>query len=242
MVNEPHPRDLLGAWALDAVDDVERRAVERLLREDPDAAAEARQLQDTVARLAGEAAAEPPADLRDRVLSAIEDAPQDRAPGRSSRSTGARRATPRRHQLRWWAAAAAVLAAVAVPTGIAVQQDQRADRAEQQVQAITEALAEPEAVLVTAPVSGGGHAAMVRGDDGALVALRDLPPLAEGDYQLWLVEGDVASSAGVLTARDGLATAEVAGAPADAALAVTIEPAGGSMQPTTDPVVVLSSS
>lgn len=242
MVNEPHPRDLLGAWALDAVDDVERRAVERLLHEDPDAAAEARELQDAVARLAGEAAAEPPAHLRGQVLGAIEDVPQDRAPVQSPRRTGAGRVTPRRHQLRWWAAAAAVLAAVAVPTGIALQQDQRADRAEQQVQAITEALAEPEAELVTAPVSGGGHAALVRGDDGALVALRDLPALAEGDYQLWLLEGDVASSAGILNARDGLATAEVADAPADAALAVTIEPAGGSMQPTTDPVVVLSSS
>ncbi|HIZ35240.1 MAG TPA: anti-sigma factor [Candidatus Ruania gallistercoris] len=241
MVNEPHPRELLGAWAVDAVDDVERRAVERLLREDPDAAVEARELQEVVGRLAGTAAAEPPATLRDRVLGAIEDAPQERAPGRTP-AHAARRATPRRRQLRWWAAAAAVLAAVAVPTGIAIQQEQRAARAEDQVQAITEALAESDAVLVTAPVTGGGHAAMVRSADGALVALRDLPALTDRDYQLWLIEDDVPSSAGVLSARDGLATAQVSDTPAGAALAVTIEPTGGSTQPTSDPVVVLSSS
>ena len=241
MVNEPHPRDLLGAWAVDAVDDVERRAVERLLREDPDAAEEARELRAVVGRLAGTSTAEPPAELRQRVLDAIEDAPQDHAP-RGTPAHADRRATPRRGQLRWWAAAAAVLAAVAVPTGIAIQQDQRADRAEQQVQAITEALAEPDAELVTAPVTGGGHAAMVRSADGALVALRDLPALADRDYQLWVIEDDAPSSAGILHARDGRATAEVADAPGDAALAVTIEPTGGSAQPTTDPVVVLSSS
>ena len=34
-------RSLLGAWALDAVDDVERATVERALRDDPELAAEA---------------------------------------------------------------------------------------------------------------------------------------------------------------------------------------------------------
>ncbi|MGO1342642.1 MAG: RskA family anti-sigma factor, partial [Cellulosimicrobium funkei] len=35
--DRPDVRDLLPAYALDAVDDVERRAVERLLAADPDA-------------------------------------------------------------------------------------------------------------------------------------------------------------------------------------------------------------
>lgn len=235
-------RDLLGAWAVGAVDDVEQQAVDRLIREDPDAAAEARELLETVGSLASAAAEDPPEDVRDRVLRGIHEVPQSQPSARVRPDSRARPVRLRRHQMRWWAAAAAILVAVAVPTGVAMQQDDRADRAEQQVEAITAALAEPGAVLVTEPVTGGGHAAMVRGDDGAVVALRDLPPLTDQDYQLWLVEGDSASSAGVISVRNGLATAEVGNAPVGAALALTIEPTGGSSQPTTDPVVVLSSS
>ena len=236
-MNEQHPHDLLGAWALDAVDDVERAAVERLIREDPAAAAEARELQDTVGRLADEAAEEPPAQLRDRVLGAIADTPQQQSRAESSSGTGARQ--PVRRRWRWWAAAAAVAVAVTVPTTVAIQQSERAERAEQQVQAVTEALAEPDAVLTTADVTGGGRAAMVRGDDSVLMAFRELPGLDDRDYQMWLVEDGEPSPAGIINARDGRATAELADVPAAAALAVTIEPVGGSAQPTTEPVVVL---
>lgn len=234
-----HPRDLLGAWALGAVDDVERQAVERLIRQDPAVAAEARELIDAMGALAAEAAEEPPENMRERVLTGIAHVRQDHPGERPPHRRRDRQAGPRRHQLRWWAAAAIVLVAVAIPTGIAVHQDGRADRAEQQVQAITAALAEPGAVLIAAPISGGGHAAMVRSHESALVALRDLPVLTDHDYQLWLVQDGATSSAGIINAQDGLATAEVGNAPTETALALTIEPTGGSVQPTTDPVVVL---
>ncbi|MBX9244759.1 hypothetical protein ICW40_08035, partial [Actinotalea ferrariae] len=51
-------RDLLGAYALDAVDDLERRAVERLVARDPEAAAELAELRATAAEL-GAASASP---------------------------------------------------------------------------------------------------------------------------------------------------------------------------------------
>lgn len=239
-MSEQHPRDLLGAWALDAVDEVERAAVERLIREDPAAAAEARELQDAVGRLAEEAAAEPPADLRDRVLAAIADTPQQQPTAERARRR--EKGQPSRRHWRGWAAAAAAAIVIAVPTTVAIQQHERAERAEQQVQAIAEALAEPDAVLVTAEVTGGGRAAMVRSDHSVLMAFRELPPLDEHDYQMWLVEDGAASSAGIINARDGRATAEMEDVPATAALAVTIEPAGGSPQPTTDPLVVLGGS
>ncbi|WP_425554611.1 hypothetical protein, partial [Georgenia daeguensis] len=63
-------RELLGAWALDAVDDVERAAVERAIREDPELAAEAGALRETAARLADAGAVAPPPALREAVLAA----------------------------------------------------------------------------------------------------------------------------------------------------------------------------
>jgi uncharacterized protein (TIGR03083 family) len=51
--------DLLAAWALDAIDDRERDAVEAVLAVDPDRARVARTLQHTVAAI-GDAVAEPP--------------------------------------------------------------------------------------------------------------------------------------------------------------------------------------
>ena len=49
-------RDLLGAYALDAVDDVDRRRVERLLAADPGAAREVDSLRATAAMLGAAAA------------------------------------------------------------------------------------------------------------------------------------------------------------------------------------------
>src|SRR3712207_5735916 len=78
-------RALLGAYVLDAVDDVERRAVERLIRHDADAAREVDELRGTAAALGVAAASTPPQGLRADVLAEIA-----RTPGRSG--AAARRA------------------------------------------------------------------------------------------------------------------------------------------------------
>ncbi|CAM3434065.1 anti-sigma factor [Occultella aeris] len=231
-------RDLLGAWALDAVDDVERKAVERLIRDDPEAAAEARALRDTVTRLAVSDAAAPPAALRAQVLAAVESTRQLEPSAGHTHGSESPPARRRSKTLRLLAAAA-ILIGIAVPSGIAVLQAQRAEQAEQQVELLAEALSEPGATLVRADVSGGGKAAMVTGGDTVLLALSGLPELSGQDYQLWVIQDDVPVSAGVLHPKDGLLTRELTDVPATAALALTIEPTGGSTQPTTDPLVVL---
>src|SRR5690606_30779016 len=117
----------------------------------------------------------------------------------------------------------------------------RAEQAEEQVAIVAEALAAPGATLVSEDVSGGGRAVAVVGADGAVFAAQGLTDLAGDEvYQLWVVVDGGPESAGVLTLADGRVSTEVAGLPAGAALAMTIEPAGGSAQPTTDPVVVLA--
>src|SRR2546429_2998612 len=62
---------LVGAYALDAVDDVERAAVERHLRGCVACAAEAAELRATAARLVDAAAVAPPPRLREAVTARI---------------------------------------------------------------------------------------------------------------------------------------------------------------------------
>ncbi|GAA2720954.1 anti-sigma factor [Cellulomonas aerilata] len=79
-------RDLIGAYALDAVDDVERRAVERLVADDPEAAGELAGLRATAALLGSAVATPPPLELRAGVLDAIRRVPQAGATGTTART------------------------------------------------------------------------------------------------------------------------------------------------------------
>lgn len=249
--NEDSPRDLLGAWALDAVDDLERAQVERAIASDEELAAEARQLRETIGRFAEADAQQPPDHVRDAVLAEI----QQSAPAEEAADTAAVREdrdelARMRRRRRWQglAAAAAVVVAVAIPTAVAVDQADRADQAElqagfaqQQAEQITEALLDPSAEMVSDDLADGSRGIAVLGEDSALFAARDMAQLADQDYQLWVLEGEEATSAGVLDWEDGELTASVDQFPDDAALAVTAEPIGGSEQPTSDPLMVLGS-
>ncbi len=280
MTTDDDARDLLGAYALDAVDDVERRAVERLLARDPDAAREVAGLQATAATLGSAASTTPPAGLRADVLAAIartpqaaaperavvhEDAaeravvhedtaePRDRAGADQHRGgqdagpdapvpiTRARSARAPRRATTWLAVAATVVGAAVVPSVLAVQQAQRGDRAEQQAQAVTELLADPDVTVVRGEVAGGGTAVGVLADDRALFTATGLTEPASGrEYQLWVLRDGAALSAGVMDDDDGSVRAVADDFRPGDALAVTVEPAGGSPSPTTDPVVVLA--
>ncbi|MFC0249596.1 anti-sigma factor domain-containing protein [Citricoccus parietis] len=262
--------ELLAAWALDAVDEDDRRAIEQQLGSDPELRARADALNSTVARLAVSTPAEPPADLRDRVLSAVAGTGQDArpaadgdaSPAAGSGTTGSgvgteragvadldgHRARRRPTARRWWvgavsaAAAAAVAVAVVVsqpwaPTGGVTEGDQ--------LTAIEQILQVDGAERLESPVTGGGEVEVARAPSGETVlAARGLPAPAEGrDYQMWTIQGEAAPQpAGLLEVQDGLALVRMQDVPADAALAVTVEPAGGSEAPTTDPIVVLASS
>ncbi len=140
--------------------------------------------------------------------------------------------------------AAALVVGAAVPTALALQQAQRADQAQQQQQALADLLTDPSAVVVHGDVTGGGTATAVLTSDRALFSATDLPD-AGGDsvYQLWVVSGDgQAASAGVLADDAGSVRQLADDFATGDALAITVEPAGGSTQPTTTPLVVLSAT
>ena len=236
-------RDLLPAYALDAVDDVERRAVERLVERDDDAARELADLRATAAALAATTATAPPGGLRDDVLAQVHRTGQIGAPAAAPAAPAAPERDRRRpsRAATWLAIAATAVGAATVPTVLAVREAQRSERVEQEARAVADLLAEPGARLVRADVAGGGTAVAVLADERALFTGTDLPDPGEGrDYQLWVVREDAALSVGVLPDDDGRARALAEEFRAGDALAVTVEPAGGSEQPTTDPVVVLA--
>nr|WP_225225190.1 anti-sigma factor [Cellulomonas sp. JH27-2] len=162
-----------------------------------------------------------------------------KAPAVRSATTPARPRSPQ----RWWSLAAAVVVGAAVPSALAVQQHQRAEHATTQQQALADVLRDPSAVLAHGDVQGGGTATAVLTDDDALFSATGLPSLSDGKvYQLWVVSKDAAASAGVLSA-DGGSVRQLAGDFSSGdALAMTVEPQGGSQQPTTTPLVILSAS
>ena len=245
-------RDLLGAYALDAVDEVERRAVERLVATDPAAARELRGLTATAAMLGSAVAAPPPAELRSAVLSAITRTPQLAAPERTAPapepapapappSMSQRRASFVPRRTVWLAVAATALGAAAIPSGIAWQQSQQTHRVELQAQAVADLLSEPGARVVRANVTGGGTAVGVLANDRALFTATGLGDPGSGKvYQLWVLRDGAALPDVVLPDDAGSVRAITDHFAAGDALAVTIEPSGGSQHPTTKPVVVLT--
>ncbi|WP_423463101.1 anti-sigma factor domain-containing protein [Promicromonospora sp. MS192] len=268
--------DLLPGYALDALDDAERRAVDRLLASDADARRALDEYRDVVASFAVEA--EPPAALRASVLDRVRSTPQVPGPDVADvteTGTAVPAATPpaatppavtppataspvaeppsegagavvdladRRRRRRWGTVVAAVAAAaaIAVPTTIAVQVSAERDRLREQAQAVSEMLADPDSSILRGAVEGGGEATVLVADDDMFFQAEGLPEPGQGRaYQLWVVAGDGSvSSAGVLALRDGTASSLVQDSDG-VGMAVSVEPAAGSEQPTTTPVVVL---
>lgn len=227
-------RDLLAAYAFDAVDDLERRAVERLLEVDADARRELDEYREVVAAFTADTA--PPASLRDQVLTCVETAAA--APPVVARRTH-RPARPLRRRVAAFALAAAAVAAVAVPATIAVQANSAQQELQAQADAVAQMLADPSARIVTASVAGGGEMSALVSSGRALVSATGMADAGQDqDYQLWTISGETISSAGVLDLRDGNVSTLVDAAEGTT-LAVTVEPSGGSEQPTSDPIVAV---
>jgi anti-sigma-K factor RskA len=89
----------------------------------------------------------------------------------------------------------------------------------------------------------GAVGRMVPTSEGGLFVVAGLRPTPEGrDYQLWLLPRDCAgcppTSAGTFDVSDGVATLETERALDDVGgVAVTLEPDGGSPEPTSRPVI-----
>lgn len=88
--------------------------------------------------------------------------------------------------------------------------------------------------------SGAGGEVLLMGGDRAVLVANKLPPAPEGKvYEAWIIRDGIPEPAGLFEPRDGDAAASFDGSTKNAqAIAVTLEPEGGSPRPTSDPILV----
>ena len=288
---------LSGAYAVDALDDVEREQFERHLAGCSACQAEVASLVAAATALSSLSDVAPPPSLRAKVLQGITtvrplppvvpadreqrdlgsrppaaagatpsapepasapapvatpqtapdtatetEAEQQPAPDELAARRAGRHADTRRSPLRWLVAAAT--AAVLAIGGFAVWRSSDTGSAPpptvaEQVQSAPDAKTSSDVAL-----PGGGTATVVRSESlgKAVVITSDLPSAPAGKvYQLWLQDTEGQFTSAGLMAAAGDQTVVLQGDAADAqAAGITVEPAGGSEQPTSNPIAFFS--
>ncbi|QZN85268.1 anti-sigma factor [Cellulomonas sp. C5510] len=201
----------------------------------PDAEAAAHRPPATSGAAGGSAAPAPPGRA----------AGSTRPPGRPDRAVrpGATARPGARRRWRSLVTALAVLALVAVPSTIAWRESQRAAEAEARADRIAAALAVPGAQVAGAELTTGGTAVAVLTADGALLTATGVEQPGDGRvYQLWVMrDGEPLPDATSAAPGGTFQVRTDVWRPGDA-LALTVEPAGGSEAPTSEPVVVLAAT
>jgi anti-sigma-K factor RskA len=257
---------LTGAYAVDALSADEREVFEEHLGVCEACRQEVAELQSTAARLGGSLHDQPPPELKGRVLAAIDRTRQEppaagdgswpdgdadpasvaggrdelaAARGRRARADGAPR-----WMLTVVGAAAAVLAIAVVGLGFAVASlGERLGQMETAAGQLTEVLTAVDAETVSVAVDGTVVSIVMSPRRGEAVVLVDgmAPAPTDHAYELWMIHDDVRVPAGVFDVDDrGRATRFVTGDMATVtAIGVTVEPADGSPQPTSEPVMVV---
>jgi anti-sigma-K factor RskA len=218
--------ELLGAYALDAVDADDRRRIEDYLAVNPRAASEV-QAHREVATMLAFTGMDAPDELWGRITDEIGD--QAPPPGPALASVMSLDEHPRRRRLAsaapWVMTAAAVLALVFVAVG---QVDD--DAPDEPLAGAVETARADRDSLVTSLVADGSEVsaeAVIDQDGHGYVLARDLPTLSdEQTYQLWgVVENGDVISLGIFGPNPEIETFTV-DAPVTA-LAITIEQSPG---------------
>lgn len=226
--DERHLDELLGAYALDAVTDDERRAVENYLRVNPRARAEVQEHREVATMLAW-SSMDAPDGLWERIADSLDDqapVPRGELAEVLSFEAGRERRRSWQRSIGSWVAATAAAAVVAVLAvtvidrggdgsgGLAAAAEAaRADR-----DSVVASLASPDGTTsVEVIIDQDGHGYLLAG------SLPSLPD--DRTYQLWGVINDQAISLGVLGRSPELETFSVEGELT--ALVITNEVAGG---------------
>ncbi|MGW3207181.1 anti-sigma factor [Streptomyces sp. NPDC001135] len=251
---------LAAPYALDALEAGERRRFAKHLHSCDRCAAEVRDLAEDAVRLAWSTAAPAPAGLRERVLAAVRTTPQEQAPvpapGRErttqlpphvwgTQPPPGRTRTPRARPLFVPLATATAAAALVVASLFAVQAHRsqgRLDAERARGREIAHVLAAPDVRTTTSKDAQGRGIGVIASasEREAVVTLSGYgAPPGGRVHQLWLVRPGAGPrslglfAGGTPLVAKGLDTASTS-------LAVTVEPDGGSAQPTSQPLVQLT--
>ncbi|MFE2141976.1 anti-sigma factor domain-containing protein [Streptomyces sp. NPDC059456] len=237
---------LTGAYALHALTPAEHEVFEAHLADCPSCLQEVAEFSATAARLAGAATLAPPPQMKDAVLHGIESVrqlpPVLPSVGRPITFAAVlrRRATV--------LAIAASLATAAVLGGVSIMQNQRTEEALQQVQAserslqdLSAVMSAPDARTVRGRTATGATTSVVssRAQNKAVFVGAGLPePGAGRTYQLWFDDHGTMRPAG-LVAHDGAMLLQ-GGIQSASGVGLTLEPEGGSVRPTTRPLLLMA--
>ena len=235
--------DLKDAYVLGALPEEERLELEQYLAAHPDLQAEMEELSAVAGLLAFSVREQEPApDLRRRIMDTVEaEAVQS--------CTSQRRSWPG----RLWEAvgprdlalgAAAVLAIGLFSWSMLLQGEVR--DLQGRVQSLQSQPQDQSQGPQMIALGGAGTEQGVRAelltlkDDRAVLVAENMPPAPEGKtYQIWVIKGDTPKPSGLFEPK-GDSIAAVVENPVEGAdaVAVTVEPQGGSKKPTTDPMLV----
>ncbi len=234
-MTEPLDPDLIALatpYALHAVPEAELADIERRVAAAPPAVAQAfddevRAVRETMAVVSAATAVEPPDQLRDRLLTEVSGDP-----------VRALRPRIKRWQTVVLAAAAALVIGLgALGVGLALRPAPSPSTAEQ-------VFAAPDVRTVSGEIPTGGTATVVFSREknaGVLVMNNVAPPQPGTVYQMWLIDDKGPHSAGTMDDK-AVAPSTTAVLPDlgdSQTLAFTVEPPGGSAQPTSPPFAKL---
>jgi len=232
--------DLKDAYCLGALPDDERATVEAYLALHPERQAEIDDMVGVAGLLAlAPPEQEPPADLRRRLMQVVEsEAVQPRAAE-----------SPESSWFSWLGGfrnvalgAAAVLVVGLLSWNVLLQANVQDLRGQvEEARSANEAQETREIALGGTWAEQGARAEVTAlKDDRAILVVEDMPSMPEDRTgQVWVIRDDKPLPSGLLDPSGNMAataiTTPLRGADA---IAVTIEPAGGSDEPTSDPVLV----
>jgi len=233
--------DLAAAYALGALANDERRKFETYLTEHPELQAEVEALGEAAMLLAfAPQEYEPPPGLRRNVL--------ERVGGETGTTPFESGRRSRLRALLGPAGLGAAAAVLAVLVGLVVWNLSLQDSNEElqadvrELQGESEALRTDAEEIRTYELQGSGAASeargqvMTTGEGPAVLMAQDLPPAPEGQvYEAWVLHDGVPQPAGLFepVGEPAVAAIEAPLEGADA-VAVTLEPDGGSPMPTSD--------
>ena len=232
--------ELKDAYVLGALPEDERTAFEAYLAAHPERQAEVDDLGGVAGLLAlAPPEHEPSPDLRARVMDVVEsESSRPRAARRRSTAWYGRLGDFRNVAL----GVAAVLLVGLVSWNVLLRGDVQELRGQ-----VEEARSEDQAPVAQQIELGGswvqqGASAEVAPltDERVVLIVEDIPSMPEDrTLQIWVIEGETPAPSGLLEPAGNMAATPITNSLEGAdAIAVTVEPAGGSEAPTTDPVLL----
>lgn len=234
MTTELELHTLSGAYALDALSAEEAAAFRTHLDTCVACCEEVRELRAAAARMGASEAIVPPDHLKERVLEAA-----DRTPQLPPKVTPIKAARSRGWMPKLLTAAAAVVLVAGAIFGIGQLQG---DDTVPLAAGVSQVFEAPDAHTAEVKTAKGVLRVATSPSKGEMaVDTRDLAPLDDQHvYQLWAIVDGAMTSAGLVEDKDE--GAHMAMPAQGTQVAITVEPAGGSQEPTTDPIIQVDPS